>query len=272
MTRQKERSPEWRQGVRTLPGILLLIVGCNSGPAPSEPARREPEPSPATSSRRPASPPATALDVVEITTGGATKDATLPMIVAIHGLGDRPEDFGSLFQGFEAKARVVLPRAPDSWGGGFSWFPFRPDADDRARAEGIAKASELVATTIARLVMERPTRGKPIVTGFSQGGMLSFAIAARHPDAIAAAFPIGGVLPEPLWPRGPSAGGGLEVVALHGESDTRVPIGPTRNGVEALARAGFQASIQTFPGVGHGIPAPMRTRLFELLASAVDRG
>src|SRR5262245_29161383 len=49
--------------------------------------------------------PAKTVEFVELTTGGANPSETLPMIIAIHGLGDRPEAFSELFSGFDVKAR-----------------------------------------------------------------------------------------------------------------------------------------------------------------------
>ena len=45
--------------------------------------------------------------------------------------------------------------------------------------------------------------GKVVVTGFSQGGMLSYALALHHPELIEYALPISGMLPEVLWPTTP---------------------------------------------------------------------
>jgi dipeptidyl aminopeptidase/acylaminoacyl peptidase len=72
-------------------------------------------------------------------------------------------------------------------------------------------------------------------------------------------------LPELLFARISAATPKPRVVALHGESDPRVPLDPTRRGVEALVSRGFDARIETFPGVGHQIPPPVRTRWLELL-------
>lgn len=190
----------------------------------------------------------------------------------MHGLGDRPESFGELFASFDGKARVVILRAPDAWGDGFSWFPFRPNDGDALRSRGMSDAAERVVAMLGVLTARRPTRGKPIVTGFSQGGMLSFTIFARHPELVQAAFPIGGALPEPLWPSADAAHSAARLVALHGESDDRVPLGPTRAAVDALGRRGFEARIETFPGVGHRIPAELRARYFELLREELSKG
>src|SRR5450432_2614789 len=58
------------------------------------------------------------LDLIEILTAGARDEDTLPMIVAIHGMGDRPENWVDSFAKFPIPARVFLPRAPAAYGNG----------------------------------------------------------------------------------------------------------------------------------------------------------
>ena len=252
---------------------LLLLLGCNPQAGSSEHAReREPaRQSPASAAPAPSTVAPARLDVVEVTTGGARRDEKLALIIALHGLGDRPESFARLFVGLGARARILLPRAPDAWGEGRSWFPFRAADGDPLRSRGISGAAERVASEIPRWVSERPTSGKPVVTGFSQGGMLTLAIAAQHPALISSGVAIGGALPEPLWPSLDAARPAVHIVALHGQDDDLVPIEPTRRGIDALVARGFDARLEAFPGVGHHIPSEMRARLFELLALELAR-
>jgi len=242
---------------------LSAFAGCDGSTA--APTTRPTPSAPA------AAPALTPLEYVERLTGGASPDEPLPLLVAMHGLGDRPESFAELYAGLGVKARVIALRAPDPWGEGFSWFPFRANDGDELRSRGIAGASERVVAMLGVLETRRPTRGKPVVTGFSQGGMLSFAIAARHPERVRAAFPIGGVLPQPLWPALDAGRPSVRIVALHGEADERVPLAPTRAGVEALVARGFDARLEGFPGVGHQIPPALRARYFELIAAELTR-
>jgi phospholipase/carboxylesterase len=244
--------------------LLPLAIGaCDSGRVPAEPSSPGSPAAPARAAQARA--PEADLSFIERVTAGADREARLPMIVAIHGLGDRPEAFIGVFDGFATPARIVSLRAPDPWGDGFAWFPFRPNDSVETRAQGIDRAAARVVTTMRSLVARRPTRGKPIVTGFSQGGMLSFAIAAEHPELVRAAIPVSGVLPEPLFGSIRPGAAGPRIVALHGEADERVPLDPTRRGVAALVGKGFDARLETFPGVGHQIPPPVRRRWLELL-------
>ena len=262
--------------------FVLVLLGCESPPAPSNTT-----PDPVASTRAPtaasaqprrglrakpiAPPQAGGLYYLERATGGANLGERLPLIVALHGLGDSAGPFLRLFQGFETKARIVALRAPDKYGGGFSWFDFHGSRKDKKkRADNIAAAADAVAKAIIELSEKKPVAGKPIVTGFSQGGMLSFALAVKHPEKISAAVPIGGALPRPLVPlEKPTET--VPILALHGGADTRVPIAPTREAVAALQKLGVPATLREFPGVGHTIPAEVRRELFTLLTEASQK-
>jgi len=228
--------------------MLLTLLACapNLAPTPAPP----PQP-----------PPPPLLDFAEVRTAGAGDNA--PLIVALHGLGDSPAGFQGLFERFPAPARFLLPAGPEPRGDGFSWYPY-PAADDEALAAGLAASADRVAQLIAA------HGGSAVVTGFSQGGMLSFALAAQHPEVIVAAVPISGTLPAQLWPEG--APDGIElppVTALHGDADDRIPIGPAQDATAALAARGHDALMVPYAGVEHTISQAMRLDLYLTLAESI---
>lgn len=254
------------------PGAEHGLTGAAAAPvaSPKPPQRSRQEPS-TSAKREPELRTAGSLVYTEMITAGANEDAKLPLIVAIHGLGDRPESFAGLFFGFDKPARIALPRAPQRYGRGYSWFEYRGDGDVKAIARGIDEAAKLVAVAIGEIARTRPTSGKPVITGFSQGGMMSFAVAVKYPRQVSAAFPMGGWLPPPLWPSQRASAEQPRIVALHGEADRRVPLGPTRQSVEALKRKGYPVELHTFPGVRHAVPPALRAELFEQLSRALDQ-
>jgi phospholipase/carboxylesterase len=237
-------------------------------PTPADPAPPEEEAPPSDDSRY-----ATAGDIAyaEVMLGGARPDDEVPMIVAIHGLGDEPLSFSTLFATFPEPARLVLPRGLDETeGGGWSWFPIRArDGDIEGLAQGIRKAADTIAPAIAELARERPTRGKPVVTGFSQGGMLSFTIAVFHPDLIEAAVPVGGWLPPPLWPTEKRTQKSPRIVALHGTADNAVAFEPTKEATAHLKTLGWAVELKAYEGVRHVITPEIRRDLFDHLADAI---
>lgn len=200
-------------------------------------------------------------------------DANAPIVVAVHGLGDRPDRFMHLLDGLDVKARTVFPAAPHRRGEGFAWWTASVrDGDPQAVAAGLLAATEEVAGLLEELAARHPTAGKPVITGFSQGGMLSFAVAARRPELVRGAVPIAGWLPEALLPTDAAPKGAAPIRALHGEADEVLPFAPTQAAVERLRARGFDASIRSFPGVGHTVSAPMREALYaELRAMLADQ-
>ncbi|XXX82604.1 dienelactone hydrolase family protein [Sorangium sp. So ce134] len=249
---------------------LAALSGCErraappSGGAPAGPGNEAPPAASAPAAAAPA-----AVEFLEEVTGGADRSEALPLVVAIHGLGDRPESFVGLLSGADIKARLIAPRGLTPYGDGYSWFPLGQALASDEVGQGILRAAAALAATIARVSAERPTRGKAIVTGFSQGGALTFALALRHPAVVGAAFPVSGWVP-PAVLSGASAGdpAPLSLVALHGDADRRVPIGPTRDAVAALGGRFVQARLETYPGVGHTVSGEMRRDLLRLIRDA----
>lgn len=216
-----------------------------------------------------------ALRYLERCLGGADPREPLPMVVMIHGLGDRPRhDWFGAADAVTTPMRLIMPQAPTPHHGGFAWFPFRVgDNEPRALARGIAAAADELARSIALLRARRPTVGRPIVAGFSQGGMLSYALALRHPELIELSHPIAGLLPEPLWPaNGPSGKRFPRIAAMHGDADRIVPIEPARRLHAHLRDLGYEAELREFAGVAHHMTPAMEALtvgLFESTARAI---
>ena len=211
------------------------------------------------------------LDLIEFTTAGADAAQALPLVLALHGLGDRPENFGTWLRELPVAARVYALRAPQAWGQGFSWFqptsrsgPADPDTLG-PRAE---EATGRILANLDRLLARRPTRGKPVVVGFSQGGMLAFALAARSPERFAGVFPVSGVLATSIEPAAAPASA-PRLLAFHGVDDARVPIALGRLSVERFRAQGWTAELREYSGLGHSISPDERRALLDAIASAL---
>jgi len=260
---------------RALVFLWCGLAGCDAAP----PVPQAPSASQAPSVAQAPSPPAglpkvdvgpEAVDAIVEYTGGAQAVDKVPVVVAIHGLGDRPDAFRGLFQGFPGRARFVFPAGGLPWGGGFAWWPISGKIDENSMAPGLYAASERLAKALSK--WSSGAAGKPIVTGFSQGGMLSYTLAVRHPEALSEAVPISGLVPPKLvpseWPAGAPR---PRIFGLHGEADERVPFAYAKSGADRLRALGLDVDFRSYPGVGHTISADMRRDLFEALSAAVER-
>src|SRR4029079_16314755 len=104
---------------------------------------------------------------------------------------------------------------------------------------GVRALADRVVATADAIRAARPTRGRPVVMGFSQGGMLTWAVAVGHPRAIAAAFPVAGFLfPEIVEKTRVDVVATPPIVAFHGAADPLVSVDDERQGVRLLEKRG----------------------------------
>jgi phospholipase/carboxylesterase len=201
------------------------------------------------------------LETTELFNQGA--DETSPVVVAIHGMGDSPGNWAPTWRRLPVKAHVVLPRAPHHYaGGGWSWYKYEVGMPDDELARGVAEAERQLWATITEIAGAR----RIIVTGFSQGGILSFAMAAKHPGRITLALPVGGLLPKALWPSVKPA----PTVAMHGDQDKVVPYTAGVRAVEVFKTMGGSAEMLTYRGVAHAMTSEMRVELWSRIKVAVE--
>jgi phospholipase/carboxylesterase len=194
-------------------------------------------------------------------------DPALPLVVALHGLGDIPEHFIQVLRALPLRARVAAARGLTPFAQGYGWLPPSRPRDIDQRAQPVRRAVERLEPAIAELAASHPTCGLPIVLGFSQGAMLTYGLAASPRPVTGAAFPIAGYLPPSLTPsRAPA--GAPRIVALHGTSDQVVAFQDDVGSVTRLARAGYAIELHRYPGTEHTVSPQIRAELGELVRAA----
>ena len=184
---------------------------------------------------------------------GASPENRLPLILFLHGAGERGDDNALqlkncmkqfLQQQEKYPAFIVAPQCPK----GKKWNEVDWHAASHRTPE---KPSDPFASLIPLLDVLRkdlPVDGKRLyVTGLSMGGYGTWDLITRLPDTFAAAVPI--------------CGGGDETQAaamakvpqwiFHGGADTVVKVERSRHMVEALKKAGAEPKYTEYPGVGH---------------------
>ncbi|WP_437793141.1 alpha/beta hydrolase [Sorangium sp. So ce693] len=267
-------------------GVALLArPGCSREPAPAPPAgSAAARPSSETPSAGPVAPPPPAgapgstirgeiagVRYLEHMTGGARPDERVPMIVALHPMGGDPADFLQLLRRYRRRARLILPYGHPS-GGMYIWYD---SVSDDVAAPLVTREADRIAAALAALVAARPTVGQPLVTGFSQGGIMTFALAVTHPEALAAAFPISGLLPPSLYPSaalssGPRPATLPPITAFHGASDLAVPTRGARASIAELRLAGYTAELREYAGVEHDTSDDEVGEILERIGRAAD--
>ena len=182
----------------------------------------------------------------------AASAARLPLVVFLHGRGECGND--GLRQMINGVPQRII-REPEKWPS-IVVMPQKPDAD----RPWMDYEPQLMAI-IEQVRREWPIDGSRIyLTGLSQGGAGTWALAAAHPDVFAAIAPVCGFAGRSVGSADPAEAGrigravaGIPTWAFHGEADSVVPIARTREIVEAVkAAGGTSVRFTAYPNVNHG--------------------
>lgn len=201
---------------------------------------------------------------VSVVSGGARDDAQLPMVLVLHGRGDRPRPAG--FAQRAGRVRWVMPFAPTPHGAGFSWFPYETP-EDLALPGHLREQAGALARFVLWAKERYPTpEGRIVVCGVSQGGMLAFALGSLHPDTVRASVPVMGLLPRSLVRRTERQ---VMFRAVHGTSDEVVPLSAGERAVTWLRGAGRDATLTTVEGSGHEMTPAVSAAMEDALRDAL---
>ena len=136
--------------------------------------------------------------------------APIPMMVSIHGATGSMKGQAKA-SGLDKAAQTrnfiaVFPQARDSKS---HVWDTSPDGVDMTYILGIINYMKSTGCVDVNRIY---------VSGFSQGGMLTSQLACHHPNLIAGAAPIGGIIPTFDCPKGKP----VPVIAAHGTADPAV--------------------------------------------------
>ncbi len=169
-----------------------------------------------------------------------------PLIVALHGRGGTAEGFVDEWKDVAAAAGAILalPRAVRSVSmSGFGWT-------------GADEAEAIVNSALKQVTEQYAIDSKRIVlTGFSQGGSMSYIIAGRQPARFRGVIPVGGFYdPALATPRSMSPSGGAKYYIMVGDSDRPDVVQANRRAAADLQSTGLEVKLVVFPGLGHAFP------------------
>lgn len=185
------------------------------------------------------------LRYVKNVPGGAADDAELPLVIVMHGRGADANDLADLAPMIDGGYRFLFPNAPKPFeiypgtSFGFTWFDGWPPQGD-----SFAESRALVLAFIDAALARYPTPpGKLIISGFSQGGMMSLDTGFRTPHEVAGVVCMSGALNEgDIPPFKP-----LPVLIVHGTADDMIPVKAARRTRLVLEEHGIEPEYHEFP-------------------------
>lgn len=202
------------------------------------------------------------------TSGNGGSSDLLPMVIAMHGNGDTPDNFfDTLLKDFEYPARFIMVRGPMDYAGA-SWGGRAWPMDNHSLRE----YGDALADAVPILMDMYPTEGKPIVLGFSGGAYFAYYLASFHADRFSYIFPLSGGLPGELMKANSiSYDSGAKVIAFHGKSDQVIGFRQAEAAVRHLRKRGLNAQLITHDGGHLDIFRSVNGNLLDQLGNVIIR-
>lgn len=185
------------------------------------------------------------------------------VMILLHGYGSNSDDLISLAPDL-GKALLdtifISPNAPFSFeggimGGAYQWYSLL-DRSTKALAEGYIKAAPILEEYIESV--QKKYKVKPeqvILSGFSQGGMMTLQFGTHYKKKLAALLSFSGYIigSELLSDDNVDINKETPIFISHGLLDVVVPVNSFHYAVSYLKHEGYKVTSVSSPGLGHGI-------------------
>lgn len=198
-----------------------------------------------------------------------------PLLVLLHGVGSNEADLYGLAPELDPRLLIVSLRAPITLGyGAYAWFhvEFGPSTFVANTAE-LEQSRQLLVEFLPRLVDRFGADARRVyLLGFSQGAIMSLAVALTRPSLVAGVVAMSGRLaPEALDRRAPDGElEGLPILLLHGTADEVLPIRHGREARDLLAPLPVNMTYREFP-MAHTVSPESFAVAQEWLRDSLDR-
>lgn len=181
-----------------------------------------------------------------------------PLLLLLHGYGSNEEDLFSFATELPEEYYVVSARAPyDLQPYGHAWYAITFDADQNKFSDDdqAMESRDLIARFINEVISELPIDSENVtLIGFSQGTILSYAVALSYPEKIRRVVALSGYLNEGILASGYETKDfkNLKMFVSHGTQDQVIPVDWARKAPEALKSLGIEVEYKEYP-IGHGV-------------------
>ena len=184
--------------------------------------------------------------------------AGAPVLIMLHGYGSNEEDLFSFAAELPEDLFVIAVRAPYTLQPfGYAWYAINFEAEKGKwnDLQQAAQSRDALIRFIDEAVAAYNLDAKRVsLLGFSQGSILSYAIALSRPDKVKSVVALSGYINTDLLEEGyrTKDHGDLSIYASHGQMDMVIPSAWAQQIPEVLGELGVAHLYEEFP-VGHGV-------------------
>jgi phospholipase/carboxylesterase len=181
-----------------------------------------------------------------------------PLLLLLHGYGSNAEDLFSFAEELPKNCYLISLQAPHSlMYGSYAWYAINFDANEN-KFSNIAQAKEsvvLIKNQIKQFCSEFPIDKENVtLIGFSQGAILSYAIAFSYPELVKNVVALSGYINKEMADVDylKNDFSHLSIFSSHGCVDQVIPVDWARKIPIILNNMNIKNTYKEYP-VGHGI-------------------
>lgn len=191
-------------------------------------------------------------------TRSSTLKENAPLLILCHGYGSDENDLFSFAKELPEELFVISVRAPYPMQPyGNTWYAINFDAEQNKWNDNVqaVKSRDAIATFIDEACEAYPVNADNVsLLGFSQGSILSYAVALTYPEKLKNIIALSGYISEDIFPDELKLETytNLDFYCSHGSVDQVIPVDWARKIPEFLSKLNIKHVYNEFP-VGHGV-------------------
>ncbi len=191
-----------------------------------------------------------------------------PLLLLLHGYGSNEEDLFSFATQLPDEYIIVSARAPHPlppYGNAWYAINFDGDMNKFSDYEQAVQSRDHIVKFIDEVIKNYPVDEERVtLIGFSQGAILSYAVALTYPEKIERVAALSGYFDPAIAGKDFASDNisKLRFFVSHGVVDQVIPVDWARKAPELLKSLGLDVEYHEYP-VGHGV-APQN--FYDLLA------
>jgi phospholipase/carboxylesterase len=181
-----------------------------------------------------------------------------PLLLLLHGYGSNEQDLFSFATELPEEYYIISARAPyDLSYGSYAWYAINFDADQNKFSdnEQARISRDLIAKFIDELIVSFPIDYKNVtLIGFSQGTILSYAVALSYPEKVQQVVALSGYINTEILDENylKNSFDNLKFFISHGTVDQVIPVDWGRKAKPFLEKSGIKITYMEYP-IGHGV-------------------
>ena len=181
-----------------------------------------------------------------------------PVLIMLHGYGSDENDLFSFAEELPEELFIISAKAPYSMQPfGNAWYAIHWDNNDGKFSDDAQAITsrDTIRDFIDEIIENYPVDADNInLLGFSQGSILSYAVALSFPERIRNVVALSGYVNEGILKNGYENNdfSRLKFYCSHGSVDQVIPVDWARKTKPFLDALGIENSYSEFP-VGHGV-------------------